>query len=235
MYEMMFKKYVLALFTLLISTVGFSQSEYQIRQAIDFFNANKLQSGDWKLTQSDIEGSPYLNDEFMEGVVFTTSKTQYMGMPLRYNIFNDQVEFKAQEQVQAIAAPETIEKIEMGDIKLVYAPYSLSKKIRRGYFIVEEEGVASLYRKPEIMFEEAKEPGAYKEAEPAQFKRKSDSYFIRIGKSPAQLVASKKDLEEAFPNHQKEIKQYIKDEKVKPRKEETLPGLIQFYNSLVSN
>ena len=45
-----------------------AQSEYAIKQAIDFFHSNKMQRGDWNklLTESDIEGSPYLNDEFIK-------------------------------------------------------------------------------------------------------------------------------------------------------------------------
>ena len=52
-------------------------------------------------------------DEFITGTIFTTSKTQYVNMSLRYNIYNDQLEFKTPEdKILVMAAPEIIEKIE---------------------------------------------------------------------------------------------------------------------------
>jgi len=227
---------LICIFLMVFSLSANAQSEYQIREALDFFRANKMQSGEWNsfLTESDIEGSPYLDDEFVEGSVYTTSKTQYVGLPLRYNVYNEQVEFKTEDgEIRAIAEPETVEKIEMGNLELVFAPFSSGRKIRRSYFVVEVDGQASLYRRPEIMFKEATKAGAYKDPEPAQFVRKNDSYYIRVGLEPAILVSSKKDLETVFAGeHQKEISNFIRKNKVNPRKEETLIELVNFYNSL---
>lgn len=224
------------IFLMVFSLSVNAQSEYQIREALDFFRANKMQSGEWNafLTEKDIEGSPYLQDEFVEGSVYTTSKTQYVGLPLRYNVYNEQMEFKTEDgEIRAIAEPETVEKIEMGNLQLVFAPYSGGRKTRHSYFVVEVDGQASLYRRPEIMFKEATEAGAYKDPEPAQFVRKNDTYYIRVGNTPAILVSSKKDLETVFSGeYQKEINDFIRKNKVRPRKEESLFELVRFYNSL---
>lgn len=213
-----------------------AQSEYEIRQAIDLYNSNSIAKGDSKtmLSESDIEGSPYLNDEFIEGTVFTTSKTQYVGVPLRYNIYSDQIEFKAGEgPVQALAAPETVEKVQFGEYKMVYIPFAVSKKIRRGFFREIESGdKAVLLARSQVIFEDAKEPAAYQEAKPPKFLRKPDDYFIRIGKEPAVLISRKKDLEVAFPNHKNEVNSFIKKNKVKPNKPERMAELVQYYNSL---
>lgn len=215
--------------------VSKAQTVYEIRQAIDFFNTNKLASSDWKntLTESDIEGSPYLNDEFVKGTVFTIQKQQFVDVSLRYNIFNDQMEFKTQDgEVQAIATPEIVEKVNMGDIQMVYLPYSISKKIKNGFFTVIEEGKASLYLKHEIYFQKAVEPGAYKEAEPAKFENRPDEFFIRVGSAEAKLVDNKKDLLDAFPDKQNEIEKFVKQNKIKPNNSENLLEVIRYYNSL---
>jgi len=221
---------------ILLSTVSFSFSqEYQIRAAMDLYRINKVQSGEFKmmLTENDIKGSPYLNDDFIDGTIFTTSKYQFVDVPLRYNIYNDQLEFKtSQNEVQALATPEIVETVELGDFKLVYIPYSNSKKIRNGFLIVEEEGIASLFSRKEIMFREAEEPGAYKEAEPATFVRKSSSYYIRIGLAEAKKVGSKKEVVKIFPDHNNEISAFIKKNKVKTNKPEKLKELVRYYNSL---
>ncbi|MEN8115814.1 MAG: hypothetical protein ABFS16_02485 [Bacteroidota bacterium] len=224
----------------IISSTGLSNAQdiYQLRQAMDFFHTHQLQTGEWKknLTESDIEGSPFLNDEFINGTIFTTSKFQFVDIPLRYNIYNDNLEFKTPEgQTLAMAAPETIEKAEFGDYKMVYILYINVKKIRRGFFKVLAEGQASLYAKPAILYKEPEEAGAYKEAEPAKFISRPDVHYIRIGMEPAKLVSNKKELIAAFPDYQEEVAAFIKKNKTKPNRPERLIELVGYYNSLVQN
>jgi hypothetical protein len=154
-------------------------------------------------------------------------------VPLRYNIYNEQIEFKSDDDaVQALAAPETVEKVEFGDYKMVYVPYTLSRKIRRSFFREIESGErAVLLARPQVLFEDAKKPAAYQEAEPPKFIRKSDDYYIRVGKEPAVMIPRKKDLEEVFPNHKNEVRSFIKKKKVKPNNPERMAELVQYYNS----
>ena len=230
------KKFISSLFILFIAvSFSYSQSMYQVREAMDLFRASKMQSGDWmkSLTENDIEGSPFLNDEFINGTMYTTSKYQYNEIPLRYNIFNDNLEFQTpDEKVLAMSTPEIVEKVEMGDYIMAYVPYSNAKKIRRGFVIILEEGKASLYAKPQIFYKKPEEPGAYKEAEPAKFIRKSDIHYIRVGKTEAKLVSTKKEMITAFPDHNEEIESFIKKNKIKPSKVEKLSELVKYYNSL---
>lgn len=230
------KKFLIIL-VLIGSVVKISnaQIDYEIREAMDFFRTNKVLSGDWKttLTEADIKGSPYSSDEFINGTIYTIQKLKYVDVSMRYNIYNDQLEFKSTDgEVMAIAAPDLIETVELGDLKMVYIPYSVSKKIRKGYFTVIAEGNASFYLRQEIIFKKATEPGAYKEAEPAMFDRRPDKFFIRVGTSEAKLVDNKKDLLEAFPDKQGELEGFVKKNKIKPNSQEDLIELVHFYNSL---
>jgi hypothetical protein len=225
-----------ATFFLILSTGLMAQSKYQISEAIHFFNANKYSRGDTRsmLEAANIEGSPYLNDEFVEGSVFTKSKTQFVGIPLRYNVYEDQIEFKSDKgEVQVLAAPEMMDKIEFGEYKMVYIPYSVTKKIKRGFFIEMVKGdQASLFFRPTVIFKRAQKPAAYQDAEPARFIQRSNEYFIRVGKEPAKLISRKKDLRKAFPEHQKDVKSFIKKNNVRPNKPERLEKLVRYYNSL---
>ncbi len=223
------------LFVLFLRVDVCAQSSYEILRAGDFFNFNQLVKEERKmfLTEDDIEGSPYLNDQFIEGSVFTTAKARFIGIPLRYNIYNDQVEFrKGDGIVQVLAAPAIIEKIEMGDISLEYSPYSIQKKIKHGFFVVLEKGNASLYSRPGIIFKEAEKAEAYKEPQPPRFIRKADEYFIRIGEDPALPVTKRKDLVEILNDHEKDVSKFINDNQINTNKPETLIKLVQYYNSL---
>jgi len=221
---------------IILTAISFSFSQdYQIRQAIELYRTSKISSGEWQkmLSENDIEGSPYLNDEFINGTIFTTSKYQFVDVPLRYNIYNDQIEFKTPtNEIQALETPGIVETVEFGDYKMVYIPYTNSKKIRHGFFTLEEKGNVSLYSRLDVIFKKAEESGAYTDAVPAKFKKKSDSYYIRIGLEQAKKVDCKKDLLEIFPDHEDEIKVFIKKNKVKTNKPEKLKELVRYYNSL---
>lgn len=227
--------WTLLLFVLFLSVDLFAQSSYEILRAGDFFNFNQLVKEERKmfLTEDDIEGSPYLTDQFIEGSVFTTAKTKFTGIPLRYNIYNDQVEFRKGEGiVQVLAAPAIIEKIEMGDFILEYSPYSVQKNIKHGFFVVLEKGNATLYSRPGIIFREAEKAEAYKEPQPPRFIRKADEYYIRVGDNPALPVDKRKDLVQILNKHEKEVGKFISENKISTNKPEALIKLVQYYNSL---
>ncbi len=230
------KKFISLYILLLFSSAGlFAQSIYDVRNAIDFFEFNRMQRGEQKksLSESDIEGSPYMNDEFINGSIYTVSKTQYTDVPLRYNIYNDDIEFETpQNDVYALGAPEMIEKVVFGDYTMEYIPFEFAKKIKKGFFKLMLSGKVSLYARPEIQFIEAKEPAPYKEAEPARFNPKEDRYYIRIGMEAAQLCGNKKDAIAILSDHQKEVESFIKKEKINVKKLEELKSLLEYYNSL---
>ncbi len=233
------KSKILFLAFILFSQITIAQNynfDYVTREALDFYRANKMMSGEWNsgtLTEKNIEGSPYLNNDFIDGNIFTVQKEKYVDIPVRYNIYNDQMEFKtATGDIQALANPEIVEKVEFGDYKMDYLPYTYSKKIRRGFFIILAEGKASLYTRKNVNFKEAEQPGAYKEAEPPKFISGPDEYFIRVGLEEAKQVGNKRDLVDIFPDHKKEIEDFIRKNKIKTNKPESLMELVDYYNSL---
>ena len=218
----------------LAASNSIAQVDYQISSALDLFRANKMATGDFSQTiaEENIDGSPYLNNDFINGTIFTTSKLQYVDIPLRYNIFNDAIEFRTNDnKIMAMATPEIIERVTFGDYEMVYAPFAVQKKIKRGFFKVILSGTISLYARPEILYQQPEEPGAYKEAKPARFVNKADTYFLRNGLSEAIKVDKKKDLINFFPEHNDEIETFIKKNKIKTNKEEGLKELVEYYNS----
>ena len=228
-------------FTLLFifGFVNYSLSQvalpYEVQQTIDFYKTNKFisESGTNTLTESKIKGSPYLNDEFVNGSIYTVQRQQFDDIPLRFNIFNDDLEFKTPGgEIQALATPEIVEKAVFGNTQLVYSPYLMANKTRKGFFIVLEEGNVSLYSKPGIIFREGTEPGAYKDPEPPKFVKKSDDYYLRVGSGQAQIIGNNKELVEAFPDNQDNIKIFMSKNKTKINKPDNLKEVVRYYNSL---
>lgn len=223
-------------FVLTIQSLTFAQTNYQLAQTLDFFKLYKAQSGDAKrvFTENDIEGSPYLNDDFILGSVFTLDKVQYEDIPLRFNIYNDNLEFKTPEdQILALSHPERVEKAVFGEYTLRYVPYYITKKkVKRGFLKLLQEGHVSLYAKADVVYQQPKEAAAYADAEPAKFLSRMDVYYLKIGNDAAQKVNSKKELLAAFPSHSDEIIRFAKKNKVKFNNVESLKILVEYYNTL---
>lgn len=208
---------------------------YEIRQAIELYNTSKLVSGSTRNTlfEMDYTGSPYLNEEFVNGSIFTLSKTKYEEVPLRYNILNDELEFiTPSNEILALATPEIVEKAVLGNTILTFLPYERANKTLKGYFVLLEEGKANLYSKPDVFYKEATPPGAYKDPEPPKFVRKPDGYYIRFETGQALPVTSKKELISMFPDNREKIAGFISKNKIKTNKPEGLIDLVKYYNSL---
>jgi hypothetical protein len=225
------------IFILTLNGISYAQLPltYGVRKTMDLYETNKLATGNSPklLTENNIEGSPYYNDEFLSGTIFTVQKLKYIEVQLRYNIYNDNLEFKTPaNEIQALAKPEIVEKVVIGDVQLIFSQYLKGNKVKNGFFILFDEGKASLYIKPVVIFKDASEPAAYKLAEPARFVKKEDEYYIRFGDEPAKLITGKKDLITLFPDNQEIIENFMSKNKIKTNKPEELREVIRFYNSL---
>ena len=103
---------------LLISSIQIkAQYNYNVIPIMDSFRILEMTEKDINITLSevDIEGTPYLDDEFIKGTVYTTSKQKIIDIPVRYNIYNDNLEFKSPEaKILAVSKPETLELIDFG-------------------------------------------------------------------------------------------------------------------------
>ncbi len=233
------KQLLIASFFLIIGGAMHAQAQlplgYFTRETIDFYNMHHFAEGKWKTdyTESNIKGSPYLNNEFVSGTIYTTQKQQYNSIPLRYNIYNDDLEFKKPtEEVLALAAPEIVEYAAFGDNIISYSDYYQGSKVKKGFLLVLEPGKANLMARASVTFQKATEPAAYKEAEPAKFIRKADTYYIRIGNSTAVEINNKKSLIEAFPDNRDKVEAFIDKNKIKTNKPDGLKEVVKYYNSL---
>jgi hypothetical protein len=202
---------------------------------LDFYRAQQGREDSGRfLTESNIEGSPYLHEEFDSATLYSGSEKRYRGLVMRYNIYSDQIEFKNEnDQLRVLTNPEIVRLIEMGEDTIVYRPYQMGgQSVDFGFFLVLEDGPVNLLVKKMMIIREAKLAGAYAEAEPARFVSKPDTYFLQSAGRPAHVIVGKKGLVELFPDKSKEVSNFIKKNKIKTSKPEDLIELVRYYNGL---
>ena len=177
----------------------------------------------------DYEGSPFLDKTFVEGEIYSF-KNKFIGVPLRYDIFNDNMEFKQNNYVYTLLPEPHIKKVQFdGNTFIVEA-------IGKGKFrflTQLDSGKVVLMSKKVVLFQKKRQPKGYETAATsAKFTRNQDIFFYKIGESGITKVSSLKSLIESLPDKQDDVNQFVKKEKISAKKEEDLVKLIKYYNSL---
>lgn len=172
-----------------------------------------------------------LYNNWKPGTLILKDKTIITDRFLRYNIYNQQMEFIFESDTSAIANPDDFEKIIFGGHTFVYGPFLCNESIHRGYMELLYDGEISLllhrYVKYKVM-----DKNPYVNAKTNQAYYREDRYFYSDHQGPAKpLPLKKKQLIELFNNPEKNAKLFMKETKNKLSTKEDLINLFEFYFS----
>ena len=161
----------------------------------DLRNKTAVLGSERKLGLDDIEGSVYLNDQFIMGSVFYGDEL-YGIYKLRYDAFNDEVELirNAGGVTEALHKSEPISCEILNEV-LVYRPFKTQKgEIQRGYlFKLIKEGRFQLYQRKTKIFKEGKQATtSLQNSFPHRFVDKMGWYLSVDGVDPKFFRPSKK-------------------------------------------
>jgi len=183
--------------------------------------------------ESVVRGSPYEKEEFTPGIVVAKSGNHYIGIPLRYNIYTDEIEYKFRDRgVYAFGQPELIDSVYIGKEKFVYGHYSTGNRTIKGYFRVLTEKNPVLLQKMNVSIKPAESAQAYKDYVPPAFDRTRDDYFLISSSGELIRINDKKDLQALFSDHLPDIEQFVKSNRIKFTKQDDLLKLMEYYYSL---
>ena len=224
-------KFIFLIFTLL--TV---HSQAQVIRILDELHFHQVMLADKTINTNSyehIKGSPYLDADFKESTVYFKNDSAYK-IALRYNIFDQRMEYNFKNQVYSINNPLDIQKIEIGNRIFIYY-YSRNNYEFNGYYQLFTQGKASLLLKREIVYREEEKSDGIVEAKPERFLKNPDKYYIVISSREPELLKNKKSLKIIFSDNAKEMEAFAKKEKISFKKTADLIRLVDYYNSLQTN
>jgi len=184
------------------------------------------------LSLADLDGSPYLDNEYKIGSVISVDDVVFKDIPLRYNCFDDVLEFMKDKVAYDLKPKDKIKRAEIGNQVFVYKDYEADRGIDKSFFEVLTEGKANLYARFTIKFYEAEELKGFAEAKPARFDDLSETYYVSVNNSPAKKISNSKKLLEILSDKQKDVDSFISKQKLSVKKPEDLKKIIAYYNSL---
>ena len=201
---------------------------------IDDFRFNKINSGTYmrlNVKISDVQGTPYLNENYEAGKIITPD-TIFDNIALRYNAFSDDLEFKQGENTYNVGVKNIVKKAIFGDHIFTYMSYELDGSTREGFFKILTEGKANLLVKYTVKFHNSEEAKAFSDYKPMGFEDIEKQFFIALQDSPAKLIAGKKSLLGILSDNKSEIDGFISKNKLSIKDEEELKKIIMHFNSL---
>ncbi len=178
-----------------------------------------------------IKGTAYLNPQFIEGSLIFTNGDRLDKKPLRYNLYTQQFEMIEDSDTLAIGNAAEIEYLRIADKVFVYTDYLCQGKHKSGYFELLEEGDCRLLKRWVATYHEIDPSGSSTVADDCFYR--DCQCFIQFFKNPATAVSSsKKELIRSFANKGEEVKAYMKQEKLKAKREADLIKIVDYYNSI---
>jgi hypothetical protein len=182
-------------------------------------------------------GSPYENQAFQNGNVYRDGKILASNVALRYNVLRDEFEIKNSINSSNYDAKVLLQSPDVY-VKIMNQMYIFIPKKNPdavgGYFEVLLEGPSvSLYKKLSKEFIEGKKSiNSISSDILPMYREKEDLYFMNEANELVELPNSRNGRINSFAQHKKELKQYIREEKINVSKIGDLKKLLVYYNSI---
>ena len=191
------------------------------------------------IVKTDIKGSPYFNEKFIDSKIKYFDKNLEEVFYLRYNAFSDEIELgKNKFQNESVEIVQKNEKIICFIGNEIFLLKSYKNEVgnqKKGYLNMIFDGKKSkIYRSKRKIFMEATQARTSLErAFPARYIDEK-SYYISLKNSSEinYLKVSKKSLLKLIDSKEKKIKKFISENKIKLKNEADLIKVFEFYESL---
>ena len=183
---------------------------------------------------SNINGSPYENDEFLPGKAVSKNLNNSKTFLLRYNIYNDVLEIKDDKNLIGLIKSANIYATIKGT-EYHYEDFIADNNMaKKGYFILLSKGenVSLFLRKTKQYKEPIQAKTSFHKNEPAAF-IDSESFYFKKDNVMSSLSQNKKKILQQFPEKEDELNSYLKKEKINLKSEKDLIQLFSYLDSVL--
>jgi hypothetical protein len=182
--------------------------------------------------EEKIEGTPYLATEFVEGDV-QSNKGRYSGIPLRYNMYEDQMEFEYNGTIYVLDPAPAIAKVSFANYDFIVGEFDAKGKMKNGFFELLDSGKVTLVARKNVIYKPREEPTAMQyEVKLARYDRLNDVLYYRMATGPFVKAANLKKIIANLPDKKEELTAFVKKEKLSNTDENDIRMLFRYYNSL---
>ena len=187
-------------------------------------------------TAKIVNGSPYLDNNFVKGSIQLVNGKNILNVMLRYNMHADKFEIQSKDDTLVINKPSEIETIIYKDKIFEYNPDIFKSTDKYpGYYERLFADITILYVKHKVEFkydEFVPNYGGGSGTKEYYYIPKIE-YYLKTGTANVFKITSKKNFLKKIPVHKEDMKEYIKKNKTNLKNENELLNLIKYYNSII--
>jgi hypothetical protein len=182
-------------------------------------------ASDRLLNKLGIEGTPYAKEDSAMGFFYLNN--QLIKTPARLNYYLENFEFMYGGKVYVVTA-NAIDSVIIDSATYVYRTFKFNeKKIKRVVRIVDRQGNYMIYMYRNVEFKQEVKPGPLVNYKSAHFEWSAPIYLFEIDNKLIKLD-SFKELMAAFPQKEKDIKRFIKEENIHKDNPDELKKLLGY-------
>jgi len=196
------------------------------RLQIDFEQSKSTEG----MNNTVYEGTPYLFERFSGADIVLNAGQGYEDVPMNYNIYSDDFEYMIDNVSYVLGNNDIVSLISINDRNFCYMTYTYNSAQIKGYLELIADGDFRFFKKHRVIYTESQPTTGYKEAQPPRFSPRSPDYFIELNNNEVVYFNKLNDLADLIPEEGDRIKDYIKGNKLKARKEEDIIEIADFIN-----
>jgi hypothetical protein len=176
------------------------------------------------------EKGMYLDENWNQGYAMLTDHTRMDHLRLRYDIYNQQMQFISKDDTLAFSNPEELDHLMFNEKRFVYEEFEHDGVLDEGYFEVLNDGDCQLLLRRTVTHHIHKD--GITDSEKDEYLRDVTYYIKKNDKVAREIRACKKSVLCAFNDEEAKVRQFIKSNHLKMKCCEDLMQVVAFYNSL---
>jgi len=181
-------------------------------------------------------GSPYLDENFSVGTI--TNGNEVTKAYMRVNVYFEEIEVikdKGSKDVSALKKNSDM-KVVIAGKTYMYAIKTNGEVQKGGYFEVITSGKElDLYKENTVQYiQPTVATTSLTSDRPGRFSPSTEYYLVNKQNKFISVPSNRRKLAKMFDYKQEEIKDFLKDNRVKTNKEEDLEEFVNFYNEKIA-
>jgi hypothetical protein len=178
-----------------------------------------------------VEGSPYLQEEWIKGKLITEQGYVFQDVFLRLNLIENTIHYKdpkGNEMIATMPIREVILPEQATSKTLRFVNSNILPSSKKGWYLLLHNANVSFFKFYEKVLTENK---PYNSATTEQRIRTNEKYFVMM-KNVSHSVKNIKNLQALFIDKQKDIETFINTLDIKKPLEERMIEIVAYYNTL---
>jgi len=185
----------------------------------------------------ETQGTPFFNNDFMNGTItFKNGQTTNV-MPLRYNAYEGNLQFQNRNDIFAVDS-NTIDEFELhgpdGVIQFKKG-YDARRLSEDDFVAVMTDGEAKFMVKHTVNYRE--DISGYGQATRVEEYSQSQNFYVKFGDNDVDRIRSlnERRVMRTFPSHEDELEEYAQENRIDFSSITDVTRLFRYYNSLVNS